>query len=148
MRKDIIDRKSEIKLWVSQNLPKAMMCHELNCRPATLDGYLKKFGISYKGNMGRKGYKPSPFKKVASDFLHRGSTISSHKLKVRLLNEEIKQKVCERCGNENWLGETIPLELHHINGDRFDNRISNLQLLCPNCHALTDNYSGRKTKRI
>ena len=148
MRKDIIERKSEIKLWVSQNLPKAMICHELNCRPSTLDSYLKKFGISYKGNMGRKGYITSPFKKAASYYLHKGSTISSHKLKVRLLNEEIKQRICERCGNNKWLDETIPLELHHINGDRFDNRMSNLQLLCPNCHALTNNYSGRKTGRI
>jgi hypothetical protein len=148
MRKDIIERKPEIELWISQNIPKARICRELNCRPATLDSYLEKFGISYKGNMGRKGYATSPFKKAASDFLYRGSTISSHKLKMRLLNEEIKQRVCERCRNEKWLDETIPLELHHINGDRFDNRISNLQLLCPNCHALTDNYSGRKTKRI
>jgi predicted HNH restriction endonuclease len=36
----------------------------------------------------------------------------------------------------------IPLELHHVNGDNRDNRIENLQLLCPNCHALTDNYRG------
>ena len=41
-----------------------------------------------------------------------------------------------------WMNKKIPLQLHHINGDRTDNRIENLQLLCPNCHALTDNYCG------
>ena len=40
-------------------------------------------------------------------------------------------------------GVSIPLELHHLNGVRTDNRISNLRLLCPNCHALTDNYRGK-----
>lgn len=40
----------------------------------------------------------------------------------------------------------IPLQVHHISGDRYDNRIENLQLLCPNCHALTDNYMGKNRK--
>ncbi|WP_083937631.1 HNH endonuclease [Hymenobacter aerophilus] len=46
-----------------------------------------------------------------------------------------------------WVGEPIPLELHHINGINNDHRLENLQLLCPNCHALTDNYRGKNQKR-
>lgn len=148
MRNDILARREEIELWISQLKPKAEMCRELNCRPSTLDSYLKKLGLSYKGNMGGRGFKISPVRKDAVEFLYNGSTISSHKLKLKLLRDRIKQQICEMCRNENWLGETIPLELHHVNGNRFDNRLSNIQLLCPNCHALTDNYSGRKTKRI
>ena len=50
---------------------------------------------------------------------------------------------CSNCGLSEWLGKPIPLEIHHINGVNTDNRIENLQLLCPNCHALTNNYRGR-----
>ena len=50
---------------------------------------------------------------------------------------------CEKCGLEKWQGQVIPLEIHHINGINTDNQIDNLQLLCPNCHALTENYRGR-----
>jgi len=53
------------------------------------------------------------------------------------------------CGLTEWLGEKIPIELHHINGDRNDNKLENLQILCPNCHTFTDNYrwKGTKSKR-
>jgi 5-methylcytosine-specific restriction endonuclease McrA len=50
---------------------------------------------------------------------------------------------CECCKCKDWLDNPIPLEVHHIDGDRLNNELSNLQLLCPNCHALTDNYRGR-----
>ena len=50
---------------------------------------------------------------------------------------------CEVCGLDVWQGQKIPLEIHHVNGIHSDNRLENLQLLCPNCHALTNNYRGR-----
>jgi hypothetical protein len=42
-----------------------------------------------------------------------------------------------------WLEKEIPLELNHINGKGHDNRKSNIELLCPNCHALTNTYRGK-----
>ena len=50
---------------------------------------------------------------------------------------------CECCKNVEWNGRPIPLEVHHINGDNTDNRLENLQILCPNCHALTENWRGK-----
>lgn len=50
---------------------------------------------------------------------------------------------CERCGLSEWQGERLVLEVHHIDGNRLNNTLENLQLLCPNCHSLTDNYKGK-----
>jgi transposase len=64
-------------------------------------------------------------------------------LKQRLLQAGLKDGSCERCGISEWLGQPLSVTLHHVNGDRFDNRVQNLKLLCPNCHSQTDNYAGR-----
>ena len=83
---------------------------------------------------------------LRNDIVPNGS-----RLKEELLKLGIKEYKCECCGNSEWNGGKIPLQLHHINGNRYDNRVENLQLLCPNCHAQTDNYAGRninnKTKK-
>ncbi len=64
-------------------------------------------------------------------------------IKRRLLAEGLHPAACATCGISEWRGEPLSLALHHINGDRLDNRAANLELLCPNCHSQTDNYSGR-----
>lgn len=68
---------------------------------------------------------------------------NTHRLKQRLIAEGLKEARCESCGSTEWLGQPIPLHLDHIDGDRRNNRLTNLRLLCPNCHALTDTYCGR-----
>jgi hypothetical protein len=148
MRRDILEHRHDIEQWVAELRPKAFMCRELRCKPSTLNGYLDKMRIEYPGNMGGKGHKYCPTRKDAHEFLRKGSLISSHKLRLKLLEDQVKERRCERCSNAEWLGEPIPVELHHVNGDRFDNRLENLQLLCPNCHALTDNHSGRGSSKI
>ena len=56
---------------------------------------------------------------------------------------KIKGHKCECCGNEQWLNTPIKLEVHHKNGNKCDCTEDNLQLLCPNCHAYTDNFGTK-----
>lgn len=54
---------------------------------------------------------------------------------------------CEQCGNTTWNNQEIPLEIHHLDGDHLNNVLDNLQLLCPNCHAQTNNYKGKNQRK-
>ena len=78
----------------------------------------------------------------------KNSTYQSYKLKKRLFESKLKLPKCEKCG---WAKRSVdgrlPLELDHINGDRKDNRISNLRILCPNCHSLESTHRGLNRNR-
>ena len=98
----------------------------------------------FLGQASQRGKQCPERVRPASYYLKlNGPQISSHKLKRKLLAEGIFDPVCATCGNDTWRGCPVPLELEHKNGNRYDNRIENLELLCPNCHALTPTYRGR-----
>ena len=78
--------------------------------------------------------------------LIKDSEYNRTKLKERLIKEGLKEYKCECCGIKEWNNKPISLQLHHINGIHNDNRLSNLQLLCPNCHSQTENFGGTKGK--
>lgn len=67
----------------------------------------------------------------------------------RAMREVGMEERCALCGIEPvWLGEPLPLEVDHIDGNWRDNRIGNLRFLCPNCHSTTDSYRGRGKGRV
>jgi hypothetical protein len=115
---------------------------------ATIRGAIAKLGLDtshWRGQGWARGESVPPRRPPLplSDVLTEGSTYPSHKLKNRMLRAGLLKPVCAGCGHSEWQGTAIPLELHHRNGVRTDNRIWNLCLLCPNCHALTSTYRGR-----
>lgn len=114
----------------------------------TVKRYIARMGLDishFTGQGHRKGSEQPVFERSALDeILVEDSTYTNtHRLKLRLISEGLKLHRCECCMLPDWLGREIPLELHHKNGVRSDHQISNLELLCPNCHAMTDNYRAR-----
>ena len=68
---------------------------------------------------------------------------STYQNRSRLIKEGYLENKCRICDLTEWFGEPISLQLHHKNGVHNDHRLSNIDLLCPNCHTQTDTYSGK-----
>ena len=98
-----------------------------------------------QGHLKNKTHNYSPPMKLEDVFSNKKG-MGSSKLRKRLIKEKIFEHKCNRCKNTEWQETKIPLELEHKNGNPFDNSLENLELLCPNCHALTATYRGRNVK--
>ncbi len=99
----------------------------------------------FTGQGSNKGKVFGP-KQPIEYYLVNGRQTQSNTLKRRLIKENILEQICNKCGLTNWLDGKIPLELHHKDGDTTNNSLSNLELICPNCHAFTSNYRGKNKK--
>ena len=121
----------------------------------------EKVGYTLRGGSGQVAVK-----KMCEEY--RFSTVHfSQKLRPEQINieqsfgyfyvrrETLRNKLlalrgahCECCGLDSWNNLPITLQVHHVDGDNFNNTLENLQLLCPNCHSQTDNFCGKnKTER-
>ena len=91
---------------------------------------------------------PRPARLPLEQLLVAGPRRNRNHLKRRLFDAGVKDRRCELCGLSEWRRAAIPLALHHVNGDRHDNRLENLQILCANCHSQTDTWAGRNIPRV
>lgn len=118
----------------------------------TIQKYIKLYELDtshFNGQGWRKdlSYSEKTARIPLEEILKENTNFKSDTLKRRLVKEGIKEWKCEKCGITDWMGKDITLELHHINGNHFDNRLENLQMLCPNCHSQTPTHKRQnKTK--
>jgi hypothetical protein len=100
----------------------------------------------FKGQAWNKHVSLGPRRSLDA-YLSNMHPINSHRLRLRLIDEGVFAATCNRCGGTEWLGQPIPLELEHRDGNSANNSLENLELLCPNCHALTPTYRGKNKNR-
>lgn len=108
---------------------------------------IRSRGIStghFTGQAHLRGrHNPHAPKRPIEQILVRGCAFQSNHLRKRLIAENILTARCGVCMLTDWLGRPIPLELDHVDGDRENNLLDNLRLICPNCHAMTPTYRGK-----
>jgi hypothetical protein len=90
---------------------------------------------------------PRPIAMPLDKLLAANQPRSRNNIKQRLIAAGVKPNRCEQCGTNRWRMRPLSLCLHHINGDRHDNRLENLVLLCPNCHSQTPNFGSKNCRR-
>jgi hypothetical protein len=146
--------ESEIRDAVQNSPSLAASLRRLGLRagggnPRTLKRHIAHYGVSiqhFNPNWALRGGRvprATPLEAV----LVEESNYSRGALKRRLYESGLKTRACELCGqDEMWRGRPMALILDHINGIGNDNRIENLQIVCPNCAATLDTHCGRRNR--
>ncbi len=98
----------------------------------------------------QKLLRPENFAQPIEEILIESNKVSKRGLvKYRLIKAGILKNECQKCGlKDEWQGQSLVLILDHINGRRFDYRLQNLRLLCPNCNSQTETFCSRNNKYL
>lgn len=145
-----------IKEIISKSINKTDVLNKLNLKNNggnynTLSSFISNnsIDISHFESHKQIGTRGLFVAREISEVLVKNSTYkSTNHLKNKLYKLNIKRPICELCSqDENWQGKRMSLILDHINGDRHDNRIENLRIVCPNCNATLETHCrGLKVK--
>lgn len=148
MKYDKYNLEEVIKICVNW----AEVCREFGVSPkGASNSYIKKKAIEFNIDFSHFTNKPRKInnckkKKNSIEYINSNSKINSSILRKKLIEDGIKENKCETCKNNEWNNKPIPLDLHHIDGNHYNNNLNNLQILCKNCHAQTDNWGSKNIK--
>lgn len=131
-----------IKELEENNIPLMEVARILGIKYDILKKHLTTLGINYRKNPNRKGLIHKESRKSLEYILN--SNMSNSAKRIRLIEEGIKEAKCECCGLSEWMGNPIPLELHHKDLNHYNNKLENLAILCSNCHMQAHNYCNNK----
>ncbi len=109
---------------------------------ASLKKMIEEYDLDTSHFLGQGWNKGNYNYEAFTEFSYKKNGSSTAKALIAL-----RGQMCEHCGITTWLNQPINLEVHHRNGDRTDNSLENLQLLCPNCHSYTNTFAKPKEKR-
>lgn len=155
---DFTPEELQVLLDTSNSYAHLLRRLELNPRggnPETLKRIIKQYNLSTKQlDLNRHNLFSECAKKIhlktqinLQDVLNGKATYkNSYQLLQRLFKEGYKERKCENCGITEWMDKPIILQLHHKDGNHNNNILSNLMVLCPNCHSQTDNFAGKSAK--
>lgn len=102
----------------------------------------KNIDTSHMTGQAHARGKVSSKKKTPAERLVLGTPLDYRQngaVLTRTLIEIGHKHQCSECGLSEWRGNTLTLEVDHINSRYWDNRAENLRFLCPNCHSLIPN---------
>ena len=146
-----IDDESIISA-ISNTITMAEAARKLDMDFRSFRNRAKALGV-YSPNQGKKGidlgenrYR-APNKFSLEEILSNKRPYQSFKLKLRLIAEGLKENQCEICGISEWNDQPLNCQLDHIDGNKNNNNLENLRIICPNCHSQTETFgfkNGRK----
>lgn len=144
---------------VKSSITYSEICRKLNINVrqgnfVTIKKYIKIFNLSIDHLLGKSANKGKPNNRGGTNIIPLEKILIDNSmyhnttcLKIRLIKGKLLKNKCELCGMEAiWRNVPLMLQLDHINGNRFDQRIENLRLLCPNCHSQTKTFCGKHLK--
>ena len=120
----------------------------------TLKKKIAEFNIDVSHFTGQRWQQSPTFqqKYTPENLFVDNSSVSNQTIRKYLLDYNLIPYVCSNCGCDgHWQGQILALQLHHKDGKNTNNQLDNLTFLCPNCHAITENFAGKNNigqKRI
>lgn len=134
--------KEQIEEAISNTQSMAAAARYLNISRDKFRRYADKYFLFVPNPSGKGMIKGRNYKSPSDVFIYGNI---SRTILIKWL-KRIREWKCECCGLTEWNGKELSLEIHHIDGDHYNNILDNLQILCPNCHSQTYNWRSKNIK--